>query len=63
MALVEVSHLVKHFVPSASLLRRGTVIRAVDDVELRSGPRRDVRPRRRIGKWEDNDRAVRPAAD
>jgi ABC-type oligopeptide transport system ATPase subunit len=34
MALVEVSHLVKHFAPSAGLLRRGTVVRAVDDVSF-----------------------------
>ena len=34
MPLVEVSHLVKHFVRGQSLLRAGTVIRAVDDVSF-----------------------------
>jgi peptide/nickel transport system ATP-binding protein len=32
--LVEVSHLVKHFVRGKSLLRRGTIVRAVDDVSF-----------------------------
>jgi ABC-type oligopeptide transport system ATPase subunit len=34
MALVEVSHLVKHFVRNAGLFRKGTVVKAVDDVSF-----------------------------
>jgi oligopeptide transport system ATP-binding protein len=34
MPLVEVSHLVKHFVRGGGLLARGTVVKAVDDVSL-----------------------------
>ena len=34
MPLLEVSHLVKHFVRNASLLRAGSVVRAVDDVSF-----------------------------
>jgi len=34
MPLVEVSHLVKHFVRHAGFLRAGTVVRAVDDVSF-----------------------------
>jgi peptide/nickel transport system ATP-binding protein len=34
MPLVEVSHLVKHFVRNASLLRAGTLVKAVDDVSF-----------------------------
>src|SRR5882762_1829783 len=32
--LLEVSHLVKHFVRGGGLLRRGTVVHAVDDVSF-----------------------------
>jgi peptide/nickel transport system ATP-binding protein len=35
MALVEVSHLVKEFVRGGGLFRRGTAVRAVDDVSFR----------------------------
>ena len=34
MPLVEVSHLVKHFVRNAGLLRKGTLVKAVDDVSF-----------------------------
>jgi len=34
MALVEVSHLVKHFVRNAGLFRKGTLVKAVDDVSF-----------------------------
>ena len=34
MALVEVSHLVKEFVRGGGLFRRGTAVRAVDDVSF-----------------------------
>jgi ABC-type oligopeptide transport system ATPase subunit len=34
MALVEVSHLVKHFVRNAGFLRKGTLVKAVDDVSF-----------------------------
>jgi oligopeptide transport system ATP-binding protein len=34
MPLVEVSHLVKHFVRGKSLFRRGAIVRAVDDVSF-----------------------------
>ena len=34
MALVDVSHLVKHFVRNAGLFRKGTVVKAVDDVSF-----------------------------
>ena len=34
MALVEVSHLVKHFVRNAGLFRKGTLVQAVDDVSF-----------------------------
>ena len=34
MPLVEVSHLVKHFVRDAGVLRRGTLVKAVDDVSF-----------------------------
>ncbi len=34
MALVEVSHLVKHFVRDAGLLRKGTAVKAVDDISF-----------------------------
>ena len=34
MALVEVSHLVKHFVRNAGLFRKGTIVKAVDDVSF-----------------------------
>ena len=34
MPLVEVSHLVKHFVRGGGLLRKGTIVRAVDDVSF-----------------------------
>jgi ABC-type oligopeptide transport system ATPase subunit len=34
MPLVEVSHLVKHFVRNAGVLRKGTVVKAVDDVSF-----------------------------
>jgi ABC-type oligopeptide transport system ATPase subunit len=34
MALVEVSHLVKHFVRGTRLFRRGAIVRAVDDVSF-----------------------------
>ena len=34
MPLVEVSHLVKHFVRNAGLLRKGTPVTAVDDVSF-----------------------------
>ena len=34
MALVEVSHLVKHFVRDAGLFRKGTLVKAVDDVSF-----------------------------
>jgi peptide/nickel transport system ATP-binding protein len=34
MALVEVSHLVKHFTPGTGLIRRGTTVKAVDDVSF-----------------------------
>jgi ABC-type oligopeptide transport system ATPase subunit len=34
MALVEVAHLVKHFTRGTGLLRRGTLVRAVDDVSF-----------------------------
>jgi peptide/nickel transport system ATP-binding protein/oligopeptide transport system ATP-binding protein len=34
MPLVDVSHLVKHFVRDAGLLRAGTVVRAVDDISF-----------------------------
>src|SRR5437870_6581971 len=32
--LVEVVHLVKHFVRNAGLLRKGTIVKAVDDVSF-----------------------------
>ena len=34
MALVEVSHLVKHFARNAGLFRKGTLVKAVDDVSF-----------------------------
>src|SRR5438128_8529059 len=34
MPLVEVAHLVKHFVRNAGLLRKGTIVKAVDDVSF-----------------------------
>jgi ABC-type oligopeptide transport system ATPase subunit len=34
MPLVEVSHLVKHFARGAGLLRKGTVVKAVDDISF-----------------------------
>jgi ABC-type oligopeptide transport system ATPase subunit len=34
MPLVEVSHLVKHFVRNAGVLRKGTLVKAVDDVSF-----------------------------
>jgi ABC-type oligopeptide transport system ATPase subunit len=34
MPLVEVSHLVKHFVRNAGVLRAGTIVKAVDDVSF-----------------------------
>ena len=34
MPLVEVSHLVKHFVRDRGLLRKGTLVRAVDDISF-----------------------------
>src|SRR2546423_7809857 len=34
MPLVEVSHLVKHFVRGAGFLRKGTLVKAVDDISF-----------------------------
>jgi peptide/nickel transport system ATP-binding protein len=39
MALIEVSHLVKHFLRGRRLFRRGTIVRAVDDVSFAVEPR------------------------
>jgi len=38
MPLVEVAHLVKHFVRGSGLLRKGTVVRAVDDISFSIEP-------------------------
>ena len=58
MPLVEVSHLVKHFVRGRGLLRPGTRRQGRRRCELRDRGRRDVRPGRRIGQRQDDDRTL-----
>ena len=64
MPLVEVSHLVKQFTRGGGLFRtRHARSRAVDDVSFSDRRRRDVRPGRRIGQRQDDDRPLHAAAD
>ncbi len=62
MPLVQVSHLVKHFVRGKRLLRPGTMVRAVDDVSFDIERGRDVRPGRRIRQRKDDDGPLSAAA-
>ena len=62
MPLVEVSHLVKHFARDGGLFRAGTRRQGRRRCELRDRGGRDVRPGRRVGQRQDDDRPLHPAA-
>ena len=63
MALVEVSHLVKHFTRGGGLFRAGHAGHGGRRCQLRDRGGRDVRPGRRIGQRQDDDRPLHAAAD
>jgi ABC-type glutathione transport system ATPase component len=60
MALVEVSHLVKHFTRHKGLFRAGTIVKAVDDVSFNRRGRRSVSSANPAA--EDDDGPLHPPA-
>ena len=63
MPLVEVSHLVKHFTRDARAVPRRHARHGRRRRELQHRRGRDVRPGRRVGQRQDDDRPLHPAAD
>ena len=63
MPLVEISNLTRQFTRGGGLLRHGTTVVRRGRCELQHRGGRDVRPGRRVGQRQDDDRAVPAAPD